>query len=167
MLYFNDVTRQIYESAYISKQTEFNTYLNGQRLFTWDTKKNIEKFEAIVNSYVKCVIPKKNFRFHNYLKLSCDATLKDLSLARRAYNHICTTKLAIDKLLLKLQNRKQELYNTQLELKKWATDEHDVVTEFIAKVTAMKGTVEKIEDDIGQTVKLLEKRYGTKSEDEY
>ena len=167
MLYFNDVTQQIYESAYTSKQTQFSTYLNGQRLFRWDTKQNIEKFEAIVNCYVQCVIPKENIRFHNYHKLSGDATLKDLSLARRAYNHISTTKLAIDTLLLKVQNRKQDLYNAQLELKKWATNEHDVVTEFIAKATAMKGTVEKIEDYIGQTVKLLEKRYGKRSEDDY
>ena len=77
MLYFTDVTKQIYESIYISKQTPFNTHLNGQQLFGWDTKQNIEKFEAIVNSYVQCVIPKKNIWFHNYLKLSGDATLKD------------------------------------------------------------------------------------------
>ena len=65
MLYFNDVTQQNYESAYISKQTQFNTYLNGQRLFRWDTKENIEKFEAIVNSYVKCVIHFHFISFYN------------------------------------------------------------------------------------------------------
>ena len=167
MQYFNEVTQQIYESAYISKQAQFSTYLNGQRLFRWETKQKIDRIEGIINSYVEGVIPKENILLHKYLKLPDDGNLKDLSLAGRAHNHICRTKLAIDELLLKLQNRKQELYNAHLELKMWARNENDVVTEFISKATTMRVTVEKMEDDVGQTAKLLAKRFDRRSADDF
>ena len=59
----NEIIKQIHESAYISKQTQFNTYLNEQWLFRWD-KQNAKKFEVINTSYAQGVISKENHLFH-------------------------------------------------------------------------------------------------------
>ena len=92
MTFFNDVTREIYKSAYRYKQSQFNSYLNGQRLFRWDVTKKIENIKTVVCSYEKGIIPKENISFHRYLLLPVDPNVKDLSLASRALNHTTATK---------------------------------------------------------------------------
>eukprot|EP00112_Aurelia_sp_Birch-Aquarium-sp1_P001967 Seg1216.4 transcript_id=Seg1216.4/GoldUCD/mRNA.D3Y31 product="hypothetical protein" protein_id=Seg1216.4/GoldUCD/D3Y31 len=163
MAFFNDVTREIYESAYSYKQTQFNSYLNGQRLFRWDVMQNIESIKTVVCSYDEGVIPKENISFERYLVLPVDPEIKDLSLASRASTHIIATKQKIDQLLTQLQKRKTELFNSQMELKKWAANENSVISRFLLTLNELCVKVTALENDVSHTVKGLTKRFGNKS----
>ena len=59
MKFFNEITKEIYQSAFVQKQSQFDSYLNGQRLFRWDTKQKIAKLEAVASHQV--LYPKKVF----------------------------------------------------------------------------------------------------------
>ena len=48
LIYYNQLTKEIYLSAYRSKQCGFNAYLNGQRKLRWVIECNIEKLEQVV-----------------------------------------------------------------------------------------------------------------------
>lgn len=160
MKYFNDVTKEIYESAFVHKQTQFLSYLNGQRQFRWDTKQKIEKLQSITKSYEEGIIPKENIFFNKYLTMPEDVTLKEVSFANRAASHISGTRQAADELLELMQNRKVHLFDSHMELRKWAANENEVVTKFIAAVGDLKAKVALLEDDVAHTAKNLCKKYG-------
>ena len=63
MKFFNEITKEIYQSAFVQKQSQFDSYLNGQRLFRWDTKQKIAKLEAVASSYSSGVVPKESIFF--------------------------------------------------------------------------------------------------------
>jgi hypothetical protein len=39
--YFNSLTKEVYDSAYTSKQSRFQSYLDGQRRFWWEIISNM------------------------------------------------------------------------------------------------------------------------------
>ena len=78
--------------------------------------------------------PRKVFFFSKYLQVPEDVLVKDVSFANRAASHITNTRKSADELLELLQKRKALLFNNQLELKKWASNEHGVTTAFIGEV---------------------------------
>ncbi|CAB4002383.1 adhesion G -coupled receptor L2-like [Paramuricea clavata] len=104
----NDVTEEIYESAFTHKQ--FLTYLNGQRQFRWDTKKRNEKLQYVVKSYEEGVLPKENISVGKYKTIPDNLSLRDVSFANRVDSHIKTS--------------------SHMELEKWAE-----VSELKSKVT--------------------------------
>jgi hypothetical protein len=157
--YFNDVTKEIYESAYSQKQSQFISYLNGQRQFRWNTKKRIEKLQHVTKLYEEGLVPKENILVKKYQTIPDDATLKDVSFVNRAASHIKATREDIEDVLDNLKKRKIQLYETDMELKKWAGNENEVVSGFIAVLTELKAKVNAIEDDIANTAKVLKNRY--------
>ena len=48
MRFYNGITQEIYESAYVALQTRFATYLNGQQQFCWDVTKRIRRLKAVL-----------------------------------------------------------------------------------------------------------------------
>ena len=159
MKYFNDVTKEIYESAFTHKQSQFLSYLNGQRQFRWDTKKRIEKLQHVTKSYQEGFLPKENIFVDRYHTMPDDATLKDVSFVNRAASHIRATREAIEELLEKLQKRKVELFDHHMELKKWAKNENQFVSKCIEEAGELGVQVSKIEDNVSNTAKQLNKRY--------
>ena len=127
----------------------------------------VENIKTVVCSYDEGIIPKENISFNRYLLLPVDPDVKDLSLASRALNHIIATKQKIDQLLTQLQKRKTELFNSQMELKKWAANEHAVISRFILTINELCVKVTALENDVSHTVKGLTKRFGSKSLDEF
>ena len=83
--------KEIYQSAFVQKQSQINSYLNGQRQFRWDMKQKIPKLEAVASSYSSGVIPKENIYFSKYLQVPEDVSVKDVSFANRAASHITDT----------------------------------------------------------------------------
>ena len=157
--YFNDVTKEIYESAYTQKQSQFISYLNGQREFRWNTKKRIEKLQHVTKLYEEGLVPKENILVKKYRTIPDDATLKDVSFVNRATSHIKATREDIEDVQDTLKKRKVQLYEKDMELKKWAGNENEVVNGFIALATELKAKVNVIEDDVANTAKVLNKKY--------
>ena len=139
--YFNDVTKEIYESAYTQKQSQFISYLNGQRQFRWNTKKRTEKLQHVTKLYEEGLVPKENILVKKYQTIPDDATLKDVSFVNRATSHIKATREDIEDVLDTLKKRKVQLYEKDMELKKWAGNENEVVNGFIALATELKAKV--------------------------
>ena len=44
--FFNEISKEIYEFAYVAKQSQFKDYLNGQRQFHWKMMKQMEKLTS-------------------------------------------------------------------------------------------------------------------------
>ena len=124
---------------------------------------NIENIKTVVCSYDEGVIPKENISFDWYLLLPVDPDVKDLSLASRALNHIIAIKQKIGQHQTQLQKRQTELFNSQMELKKWAENEHAVISRFISTTNELCVEVTALENDVSHTVKGLTKRFGHKS----
>ncbi|CAB3995990.1 Hypothetical predicted protein [Paramuricea clavata] len=118
MRFYNDVTREMYDSAYVPLQNRFATYLNSQQQFCWDVTEKIKnKLEAVLTSYEEGLIPKENIMIKRNLEMPTDPTLKDVSHAGRALEHIKSTCAKSDELLEMLKKRNQELYKEENEVK--------------------------------------------------
>ena len=91
--FYNDVTKEIYESAYVVKQSQFESCLNGQQQFRWDITQEIRNLEGILRSYEEGLIPKENTMIKRYLEMPDDPTLKDVmpcqSNKRTCQIHMC------------------------------------------------------------------------------
>lgn len=161
MKYFNSVTEEIYNSAYVSKQSQFISYLNGQRQFRWDVKQNITKLESLMQSYEEGVIPKENIFFKKYLTPPVDCSLKDVSFANRSLKHIVATKTTAEDILDLLQKRKVQLFDSQMEVQKWAANEYNVISDFIASITPIQQKLISYESNLFHAAKILEKKYGS------
>jgi hypothetical protein len=77
-----------------------------------------------MQSYEEGIIPKDNIYFNKYLSLPIDISLKDVSFANRALKHITASRGTADGVLEFSQNRKVQLFNSQMEVHKWAAKEH-------------------------------------------
>ena len=97
MRFFNQVTQEIYESAFIHKQTQFRSYLNGERQFRWEFSQQKENLTDISGYYEQGLIIKENIKFKRYLTLPSDPTLKDASQAGRALQHVQSARLKLMK----------------------------------------------------------------------
>ena len=117
------MTIEIYESAYTQKQSQFISYLNGQRHFRWNTKKRTEKLQHVTKLYEEGLVPKENILVKKYRTIPDDAALKDVSFVNRATSHIKETREDIEDVLDTLKKRKVQLYEKDMELKKWAGNE--------------------------------------------
>ena len=88
MKFYNEITKEIYLSAYQYKQSQFIGYLNGQRQFRWEVQQKINTFQSATGSYEAGLIPKENISFHKYLSLPENIILKNVSLCSRAHQHV-------------------------------------------------------------------------------
>ena len=114
------VAKDIYMSAYSSKQSQFNAYL--KRKFRWAIECNIEKLEQVVSSYKNGNIPMENINCTQYIEFPEDVKIEDVSKSQRALDHIKMTIKTMRKKTSFLK-RKIELYGDHLEPKKWASNE--------------------------------------------
>jgi hypothetical protein len=94
-----------------------------------------------LTSYEEGLIPKENIMIKRYLEMPTDPTLKDVSHAVRALEHIKSTCAKSDELLEMLKKINQELYNEENEVKRWAKNEAEVINGYIS---TMKGLKEKL-----------------------
>jgi transposase len=161
MRFYNDVTREIYESAYVPLQTRFASYLNGQQQFRWDVTEKIKKLEAVLTSYKEGLIPKDNIMIKRYLEMPTDPTLKDLSHAGRAMEHIKSTCAKSDELLEMLKKRNQELYNEENEVKQWAENEAEVIHGYISTMKGLKEKLVCFEDNLKFVTTSRKKKFSS------
>ena len=103
--------------------------------------------------------PRKVFFFTKYLQVPEDVLVKDVSFANRTASYITNTRKSADELLELLQKRKALLFNNQLELKKWASNEHGVTTAFIGEVEKLKAKFVNYENNVRHTAKVLSKKF--------
>ena len=108
LIYHDQLTKEIYLSAYTSKQSGFQAYLNGQRHFRWNMKCSIEKLADIVSSYKSGLIPKENIDCDRYREFPADVKIEDVNKSQRAILHINNTMCEIRKEKDKLLNRKKK-----------------------------------------------------------
>ena len=159
LIYHNQLTKEIYLSAYTSKQSGFQAYLNGQRQFRWNMKCSIEKLADIVSSYKSGLIPKENIDCDRYREFPADVKLEDVNKSQRAILHINNTMCEIRKVKDKLLNRKKELYGEDLEAKKWASNEIAFVLPTIRQLEELINESEKIANDVEHVSNQLMKRF--------
>lgn len=114
-----------------------------------------------MQSYEEGLIPKDNIYFNKYLGLPNDVSLKDVSFANRALKHITASRETADGVVEFLQKRKVQLFNSQMEVHKWAANEHKAITDFIDSITPLIAKLVSYENNVAHTAKHLEKKYGS------
>ena len=147
MRFYNGITKEIYESAYVALQTRFATYLNGQQQSRWDVTERIRRLKDVLANYEEGLIPKENIMIKRYLQMPADPTVKDVSLASRAFEHVKSTCAKNDELLEMLKKRNQELYDEENEIKRWAKNEAEVVHGYISTMKELKEKLVCLEDN--------------------
>ena len=161
MRFYNGITKEIYESAYVGLQTRFATYLNGQQQFRWDVTERIRRLKAVLANYEQGLIPKENIMIKRYLQMPADPTVKDVSLASRAFEHVKSTCAKSDELLEMLKKRNQELYDEENEIKRWAKNEAEVVHGYISTMKELKEKLVCLEDNLKFVTISLQKKFSS------
>lgn len=159
--FYNDVTREIYESAYVGKQSQFASYLNGQQQFRWDVTEKIRNLEGVLRSYEEGLIPKESIMIKRYLEMPDDPTLRDVSHASRALEHVKSTFVKTDELLEMLKKRNLELYDRNSEVKRWAKNEAEVIHGYISSIKELKGKLVRFEDNLKFVTTSLQKKFSS------
>ena len=160
LLFFNSVTAEIYSAAHSSKQTQFKSYLDGQRQFRWDVMQDIKRLDEIIHLYDQGVIPKENIKLDRYVNVPEDPSIKDVNHANRALRHVMSTHAKIDKFLDNLKQRNLQLYDKEeMQLKRWASNESNVIQEFLSSLNDLQAKVIAYENNLNYVVKILRKRF--------
>ena len=160
LLFFNSVTAEIYSAAHSSKQTQFKSYLDGQRRFRWDVMQDIKRLDEIIHLYDQGVIPKENIKLDRYVNVPEDPSIKDVNHANRALRHVMSTHAKIDKLLDNLKQRNLQLYDKEeMQLKRWASNESNVIQGFLSSLNDLQAKVIAYENNLNYVVKILRKRF--------
>ena len=163
LIYFSEITRGLYQSAYVKMQSQFQAYLNGQRKFRWETKVSVEKLQTVIDSYKEGLIPKENIKWKQYATFPVDAKVEDVSKAQRALAHVQNTKGLLEGIHMKLNNRRKELFDSNMILLLWAEDEHKFVCSYIELLSELLIPLTAMIDDIGCVLCQLEKRFSFQS----
>ena len=66
MEYFNSITKELYESAFAAKQTQFQAYLDGQHRFCWGIKSEVQDVTKRLDAYRGGLITKENIAIERY-----------------------------------------------------------------------------------------------------
>ena len=159
LIYGNQLTKEIYLSAYTSKQSGFEAYLNGQRGFRWGIKTNIERLEQVMSSYRNGLIPKENLNCSRYREIPQDVKIEDVGKSQRVLDHIKSTSIKINEEKSKLLNRKKELFCDNLEVKNWAINEVAFIQDMAAKTEQLMMECEQLAHDIQHVNNQLRKRF--------
>ena len=115
--------------------------------------------QNVTKLYKEGLVPKENILVKKYRTILDDATLKDVSFVNMATSHIKATREDTEDVLDTLKKKKVQLYEKDMELKKWAGNENEVVNGFVALATELKAKVNVTEDDVANTAKVLIKKY--------
>ena len=159
MRFFSQVTQEIYELAFIHKQTQFRSYLNEQRQFRWEISQQIENLTDISGYYEQCLIIKENIKFQRYLTLPRDPTLKDASQAGRTLQHVQSTRLNIDEIQERLRNRNSELHERDDKIRKWASNEFNVIHQYLSSLRELRKKISQLEDNLSHVTKILQQKF--------
>ena len=127
---FNSLTKEVYDSAYTSKQSRFQSYLDGQRRFRWQIISNVNKVEKILVSYKEGTIPKENINCARYREFPLNVNAIDVAKSQRALAHMNATLKEIKQLNEKLPAKNKELFDQDLKPKIWASNEITFVENF-------------------------------------
>ena len=79
--------------------------------------------------------------------------------AQRTLAHIKNTRSILERIHLKLNNRRKELYDYNLVLLPWAEDEHKSFCSYIELISESLMSLIPIMDNIGLIICQLEKRF--------
>ena len=153
--FFNQVTQEIYESAYVAKQTQFRDYLNGQRQFRWNMMQETEKLESIWQCFEKGIIPKENIQLSRCSSVPEDPNVKDVSHVSRVLKHVTATISMLDKQEKLLRNRLSAIID---KVHLWAKNEHDTIQGYIATTKELHGKVLVLQNNLSYILKTLDKK---------
>ena len=142
--YFNSVTEDIYKAAYASKQTKFQSYLDGQRRFRWSLKGDLKKFE---NRLAKCTdVIKENINWARYREFPVDVIVEDVKKRERALYHPNNSLTEIKEVIEKLVNGKRELFDDEPRTR--ASNEIEFVNSNLNKMDCLVTETNVIAQDI-------------------
>ena len=66
LIYFNSITKEVFQSAYVAKQSRFQPYLDWQLRFQYGVKTKCDGLQTTISSYKEGVIPQQNIDWHRY-----------------------------------------------------------------------------------------------------
>ena len=159
LVYFNSITKAVYQSAFVGKQSGFRAYLDGQRKFRYDVTIKSKHFQNITASYEEAIIPKDNIAWKRYLQFPSDVKFEDVGKCARAVEHFNGTIKLLNELQEQLSARKRELYGENMEPKSWATDELNFLKDSSSVIDKMVGGTEQKMHDVQYILTQLEKRF--------
>ena len=135
--------------------------MNGQRQFRWEISQQIENLTDISGYYEQGLIIKENIKFKRYLTLPSDPTLKDASQAGRALQHVQSTRLKIDEIQEKLRKRNLELLDRDNKIRKWASNEFNVIHQYLSSLRELREKISQLEDNLSHVTKILQQKFGS------
>ena len=159
--YFNSMTEEIYKAAYTSKQTKFQSYLDGQRRYRWSFNDDLEEFENRLAKYTDGIIPKENINCARYREFPVDVQVEDVKKCERALSYINNSLTEIKEEIEKLVNRKRELFDDEPRTR--ASNEIEFVNSNLNKIDCLATGTYVIAQDIQYVFHQLEKRFDAAS----
>ena len=87
MKYFNSITKELYESAFAAKQTQFQAYLDGQRRFRWGIKSEVRDVTKRLDACRGGLIPKENIAIERYREYPINVKVDDVQKCQRIVSH--------------------------------------------------------------------------------
>ncbi len=157
--FFNAVTKEVYNTAFISKQSRFQSYLDGQRRFRWEVSCEVDKLEKVLHAYKEGTIPKENISCDRYMEFPRDVKVEDVPKCQRVLAHVSDTLSLMKNVNKKLLNRKKELFNEELKPKPWAASEISFVNKYLEVLGRIIGETQQMTLDIEHVMQQLEKRF--------
>ena len=159
MKFFNEVTGEIYNFAYVVKHSQFRNYLNGQQQFCWNVIKQIYKLAATWQCYVDGIIPKDNISLRRYTDMPVDPNVKDVSHVSRALRNVTTTMSLLSEQEKFLGDRLSSITDMAQLWVRNEPDFTDFIQDYIATTKELYGEVLLLENNLSFILKTLEKRF--------
>lgn len=129
LIYFNSITKSVYESAFTVKQSTFQAYLDGQRRFRYGVVTKCKNLENVLSSYKEGIIPKENINWKRYQEFPSEVRIEDVSKSERVEKHFNGTIKSLNDICEHLSARKKELFDDSMNQRPWASDEFKFVNE--------------------------------------
>ena len=95
------------------------------------------------------------------MTLPSDPTLKGASQAGRALQHVQSTRLKIDEIQEKLRNRDLELHDRDNKIRKWASNEFNVIHQYLSSLRELREKISQLEDNLSHVTKILQQKFGS------
>ena len=160
MEYFNSITKELYESAFAAKQTQFQAYLDGQRRFRWGIKSEVRDVTKRLDAYRGGLIPKENIAIERYREYPNNVKVDDVQKCQRIVSHVSATLASLGGIEQRLRNRKKELYGQDLKVRSWASNELQFVDDQLSLLEPMVKETQSLLNDVSHVQKQLSKRFG-------
>ena len=75
--------------------------------------------------------------------------------------HVQSTRLKIDEIQEKLRNGNLELHDRDNKIRKWASNEFNVIHQYLSSLREFREKISQLEDNLSHVTKILQQKFGS------